>query len=213
MSSEAPAHLNGLAMFPLGNVLFPGMPLVLHVFEPRYRAMVRFCMNGDQRMGVVLIARGSEVGGGDIRHRVGTVGRIVDAVEFEDGRWGIGLLGEERIRVERWLPDDPFPRAEVVGIGADDPTPGDLGARQELERVLRRVLAMQTELGDPAPSVTVEVSQDSVQCTWQAAVLGGIGPADCQKILEVDDAAERLALVTLLLEDEATALAQRVAEG
>ncbi len=77
-------------MFPLGTVLLPGMPLSLHVFEPRYRQMVDDCRAGDGTFGVVLIERGSEVGGGDVRTDVGTLTRIVEARELPDGRWLLG---------------------------------------------------------------------------------------------------------------------------
>ncbi len=56
-----------LPMFPLSAVLFPYASMPLHVFEPRYRALMRDCLAGDPRFGVVLIERGSEVGGGDQR--------------------------------------------------------------------------------------------------------------------------------------------------
>ena len=62
-------------MFPLGNVLFPHAQLPLHVFEPRYRALAETCLAGDGEFGVVLIERGSEVGGGDTRFSIGTVAR------------------------------------------------------------------------------------------------------------------------------------------
>src|SRR5438067_8283912 len=100
-------------MFPLGTVLFPYAVLPLHVFEPRYRALTETCLRGDGRFGVVLIERGSEVGGGDARFSVGTCARIVEAAELTDGRWVLMVLGTERLRVERWLADDPYPQAEV----------------------------------------------------------------------------------------------------
>ena len=59
-----------LPMFPLGTVLFPYAVLPLHVFEPRYRALTEHCLAGDGCFGVVLIERGSEVGGGDTRFAV-----------------------------------------------------------------------------------------------------------------------------------------------
>src|SRR5918995_868865 len=107
-------------MFPLGTVLVPGMVLPLHVFEPRYRRMVDDCRAGDGTFGVVLIERGSEVGGGDVRTDVGTLARILRADELPDGRWILGALGIHRIRVEQWLPDEPYPRAEIVEW-ADEP--------------------------------------------------------------------------------------------
>ena len=71
-------------MFPLGTVLFPHGVLPLRVFEPRYRAMVTHCLERDARFGVVLIERGSEVGGGDTRFHVGTVAQIVQAAFTPD---------------------------------------------------------------------------------------------------------------------------------
>src|SRR5829696_5584015 len=100
-------------MFPLGTVLLPGAYLPLHVFEPRYRALVRDCLEGDGEFGVALIERGQEVGGGDSRFDVACVARIVEAGEMPDGRWALGTVGVRRARVEAWLPDDPYPRAEV----------------------------------------------------------------------------------------------------
>ena len=66
-----------LPMFPLGNVVLPGELLPLNVFEPRYRQLVLDCLAADvPEFGVVLIERGSEVGGGDVRASIGTVTRI-----------------------------------------------------------------------------------------------------------------------------------------
>ena len=108
-------------MFPLSAVLFPHATMPLHVFEPRYRELMRDCLAGDARFGVVLIARGSEVGGGDERNRYGTRGVITEAAELPDGRWVLEIAGEALIEVEEWLPDDPYPVALVrtcAGAGA-----------------------------------------------------------------------------------------------
>src|SRR5205085_6222751 len=96
-----------MPMFPLSTVLFPYAPLPLHVFEPRYRALVRDCIAGDGEFGVVLIERGFEVGGGDSRFDVGTVAQLVEAAELDDGRWLLTTVGTRRIRVATWIPDDP----------------------------------------------------------------------------------------------------------
>src|SRR5262249_51200285 len=100
-------------MFPLGSVLFPTLYLPLHVFEERYRLMVHHCLDGDRRFGVVLIERGHEVGGGDVRTMVGTMAQILEAAETPDGRWAVGAVGTHRVRVHRWLDDSPYPRADV----------------------------------------------------------------------------------------------------
>ena len=202
-----------LPMFPLGSVLLPSTLLSLHVFEDRYRALARHCMAGDRRLGVVLIERGSEVGGGDVRFDVGTRAVIADAVELDDGRWILILVGEDRIRVRRWLPDDPYPRAEVV-LCDDEPAGLEAeGRRDDLERVLRLVLAQKTELGEGAGTGPAEISPDPAVATWQAVGLAPLGPLDAQRVLGTDGVAARLEMVVALLEDEASVLAQRLAGG
>lgn len=202
-----------LPMFPLGGVLLPSSLRVLHVFEDRYRALARHCVAGDRRLGVVLIERGSEVGGGDVRFDVGTRAVIADAVELDDGRWILILVGEDRIRVRRWLPDDPYPRAEVV-LCDDEPAGLEAeGRRDDLERVLRLVLAQKTELGEGAGTGPAEISPDPAVATWQAVGLAPLGPLDAQRVLGTDGVAARLEMVVALLEDEASVLAQRLAGG
>ncbi|MDP1803954.1 MAG: LON peptidase substrate-binding domain-containing protein [Acidimicrobiales bacterium] len=202
-----------LPMFPLGNVLLPSALLSLHVFEDRYRALARHCLAGDRRLGVVLIERGSEVGGGDVRFDVGTRAVIADAVELDDGRWILILVGEDRVRVLRWLPDDPYPRAEVMPCDDAPAGPEARGRRDDLERVLRLVLAQKAELGEGAGAGPAEISADPATATWLAVGLAPLGPLDAQRVLGTDGEAERLEMVVALLEDEAAVLAQRLAGG
>src|SRR3546814_13839840 len=105
--------MRSVPMFRLGSAVLPVAGLPIHVIENRYRALMKDCMAGDREFGVVLIERGSEVGGGDVRADVGTVARIAEASELPDGRWALIAVGDRRIRVTSWLPDDPYPRAEV----------------------------------------------------------------------------------------------------
>jgi Lon protease-like protein len=202
-----------LPMFPLGSVLLPSTLISLHVFEERFRALARHCTAGDRRLGVVLIERGSEVGGGDVRFDVGTRAVIADAVELDDGRWILVLVGEDRIRVRRWLPDDPYPRAEVVVCKDEPPGPEAAARRDDLERVLRLVLAQKAELGDAAGAGPDEISPDPAVATWQAVGLAPLGPLDAQRVLGTDGVSERLEMVVAMLEDEASVLAQRLAGG
>jgi uncharacterized protein len=199
-----------LPMFPLGSVLFPHAELPLHVFEPRYRALAETCLAGDGEFGVVLIERGSEVGGGDTRFSIGTVARIVAAGRLPDGRYLLATVGTRRLRVRTWLPDDPFPRAEVELLGEADPRAEAHDARADVERVLKRVLAMTAELGEAPQAVGVELDDDPVQAGFQAAAAAPIGPLDAQRLLELDDPAERLAQLHGLLADEAELLELRL---
>lgn len=206
-------------MFPLGTVLLPFAHLPLHVFEPRYRALVKDCLAGDGEFGVVLIERGHEVGGGDVRFGVGTVARILQTAELPDGRWLLDAVGTDRIRVAEWLPEDPYPVAMVETI--DEERPGgdpDAGRaaderRTTVERLLRQVLALQVELGFPAPSAVRELDANPVVASFEAALLSPIGPMDTQKVLEAPGTVARLALLEALLTDARDLLTSRIAEG
>ena len=110
-------------MFPLGTVLVPSGVLPLRIFAPRYRHMLEDLLPGNREFGGVLIERGSEVGGGEVRSRIGTMARILEARESGDGHWAVVAMGLQRIMVERWLPDDPYPLAEVRPF-PDRPGPG-----------------------------------------------------------------------------------------
>lgn len=204
-----------MPMFPLGSVLVPSMVLPLHVFEERYRQLVRDCLDGTPEFGVVLISRGSEVGGGDVRYDVGTVARMVEAAELPDGRYALHCVGTRRIRVVRWGDDDPYPRAEVT----DWPDEPDGTAAEAIEgraralAELRRALALQAELGEPAPPATIEVDDDPGTAGHQIAALAPIGPLDRQRLLEVPTTAGRLAEAHAVLLDAVELLAARLAMG
>lgn len=200
-------------MFPLGSVLFPSAYLPLHVFEERYRRLVRDCLAGSREFGVVLIERGSEVGGGDVRTEVGTVARIVEVTEFDDGRFALVALGVRRIVVDAWLPDDPYPQAEVHDW--DDPS--DLGAQEAEAAIamlvpLRRALAYKAELGEATMPATVEFSEDPLLVSFQAAAVGPMGPLDQLSVLRTERCLDRLVLLRRLFAEEADVLAARLAD-
>lgn len=187
-------------MFPLGSVLVPSAGLPLHVFEPRYRALVRDCMAGDRELGVVLIARGSEVGGDDVRTDVGTVARIVEATELPDGRWAMVGVGVRRVRVRRWLPDDPYPVAEVEDWPDPAPGPGHTAALDQTIGRLRRCLGLAAEAGDPAAPATIELSEDPVLAGYQAGAVAPLGPLDQQHLLAAATPDERIDRLSTLLD-------------
>ena len=204
-----------IPMFPLGTVLFPYAALPLHLFEERYRMLAETCLRGDGRFGVVLIERGHEVGGGDTRFDVGTVARIVEAARTPDGRYLLATVGTERLRVKRWLADDPFPRAEVDVLADPRRSPnGRTEARDEVERLLARVLALSAELGDRSlPVEAARLDPDPVRASYEAAARAPIGPLDAQRLLEEDEPATRLAQLRSLLSDAAELLELRLAAG
>lgn len=188
-----------LPMFPLGTVLLPHMVLPLHVFEPRYRALMHDVLPADREFGIVRVREGHEVGGGDRRDDVGTVARVLQAQELDDGRWVIVTVGTRRVRIERWLDDAPYPRALVHELAEDAIDAGTLVRRDELTRRLRRLLAQRAELGLEAAPSTFELADDAATSCWQLAVLAPIDVVATQSILATDGWDERLtALGTVL---------------
>jgi Lon protease-like protein len=189
-------------MFPLGTVLVPSAGLPLHVFEPRYRALVRDCLAGNREFGVVLIERGSEVGGDDVRSHLGTMAGLRAAMELPDGRWALATVGLRRIRVLRWLPDDPYPRAAVEDWPDPPPAAGHREALEPVLRLLRQALALATEAGVSAAPATVTFAEDPVLAGYQAAAVAPIGPLDRQRLLAARSPDVRVELMRTLLEEQ-----------
>jgi Lon protease-like protein len=112
-----------LPIFPLHTVLFPGIALPLHIFEPRYRLMIGRCLEAEERFGVVWIADGREVGAPEIAvATVGTAAEIREATRYDDGRYDLTAVGMERFRIEEvFTSREPYlvarvePVEEVVG--------------------------------------------------------------------------------------------------
>jgi uncharacterized protein len=111
--------------------------------------------------------------------------------------------------VRQWLPDDPFPRAEIELLSDGDASPDSAFEIAELERVLRRVSALAAELGQPV-AVGVTLSDDLVRASYEAAAAAPLGPLDAQRLLEVDDAAQRVTSLRELLTEQAELLEHRL---
>jgi len=193
-----------LPMFPLGTVLFPHALLPLHVFEERYRRMTQRVLRGDREFGVVLIERGSEVGGGDTRFGVGTVARVVRAQELPDGGYALATVGMRRIRVTRWLADDPYPRAEVTEV-AEVRSDADGSQRARAHAALAEVCELHRRIDPRLPDLPA-IDDEPAQASYEIAALAPIGPLDAQRVLEVANAGDRLELLTGLLDEHARML-------
>jgi Lon protease-like protein len=184
--------MTAFPMFPLGSVLFPSMPLPLRVFEPRYLALLSDILPDEpSEFAVVLIERGSEVGGGEHRFTVGTVAQITDLDASEDF---VVLIAEgtRRVEVTRWLEDDPYPKAELRVL--DDLVWSDaLGPlRNRAEVAVRALLEFATELtGEGWPS-DIQLADDPIAACWQLAAVAPLGPLDQVELLASPDVATLL---------------------
>lgn len=200
-------------MFPLGTVLFPKAALPLHVFEERYREMTRVCLEGEREFGVVLISRGSEVGGGDERRTIGTIAHIEMASPFPDGRYALVCEGRRRIAVREWLEEMPYPNALVEELQATDDAVDD-EVVAVVSRAVRRVRALLSELGE-APAMAGELTLDPSPelASWQLCAAAPLNPFDAQQLLELDSAATRLEALRELCDALADDLTRMLGEG
>jgi Lon protease-like protein len=201
-----------LPMFPLGSVLFPNTVLPLRVFEPRYQRLVDDCMAGDGRFGVVLIERGSEVGGGDTRFEVGTIAQIAAIADLEEGHRLVLAVGTGRFEVDQWLPDDPYPRAVISDL-TDPLTTGSGLPIAETEMKLRRTLALMSEAGHDVGDTGFELSDEEAVAVDQLCALAPLSPLDSQRLLATDPSPERLARLQALLDEEIAVLQHQLGSG
>lgn len=188
-----------IALFPLQTVLYPGGPLSLRIFETRYLDMVSRCLKEGQGFGVCLIREGSETGPARV-HMTGTLARIRDWSQGQDGLLNILARGERRFHIQaqrtqadglnlagvEWLPDEP-------------PTPLP-EARQELAEILRQIIE---QVGGPYADEG-GAYDDSGWVGCRLAELLPLGLAQRQYLLELDDPLKRLEIISTLVQSLAT---------
>lgn len=200
-------------MFPLGSVLLPGELLPLQVFEPRYRQLVIDLLADDvdePEFGVTLIERGSEVGGGDQRAGIGTVARVVGLEALDGGRYAVVAVGVRRFRVNAWLPDDPYPLADVddwpeSALDADALAVQIAAARTRVEATRRLAIELgDVQMPDPGlgdPGELPDLGDDPVIATYHLVSLSPLGPADRHRLLAAEGPEQRLDLLDAVLDD------------
>jgi len=183
-----------IALFPLGTVLFPGGRLPLRIFENRYMEMAKACLREDAPFGVCLIREGQEVGEPALPEDVGCTARIAEWDMPQLGVLQVVARGERRFRIlERRVQPDGLARArvELLAEVADAPLePGDICAR-----VLRKALEAAGE-GVVVPPLRYD-SADWVSA--RLAELLPLAPASRQRLLEMDDASDRIEILRRLI--------------
>jgi Lon protease-like protein len=210
-----------LPLFPLSAVLVPGLVMPLHIFEPRYREMLAHCLATDREFGVVLIERGHEVGGGDVRCRIGTVAKILQADEVQDDHWAVIAAGTRRIRIRSWGVDKPWPCADVEDVPEEVRVAGGPPMRSEalnrawagLKSHFRRVAALAAEVNSEPSAVGVEFADEPGMGTFHIAALSPIGSFDRQRVLGTNKVADRVVLLEELLAEAEELLLGMAAMG
>jgi Lon protease-like protein len=192
--------LQRLPMFPLSTVLFPHAQIPLHVFEPRYQTMAADCLAGESRFGIVLISRGSEVGGGEVRMDLGTRAIINQAAPIGDGRWLMLVEGEVRIRVGQWMPDDPYPLA-MVEEAPSTTEAVDETLLVQVTQCLRRTRGLLAESGEAAAlSADITFDDDPEVASWQLCAQAPLNVFDAHRLLAEERTSARLGLLLELTE-------------
>lgn len=189
-------------MFPLNAVLFPGVVVPLHIFEDRYRALVRDLLAesspAERVFGVVAIREGYEVGdhGMQSAHRVGTVVQLTACERFEDGRFDIEVTGRQRMRMDVMHTQGDYFTADVELL--EDTEPDDPATRAEAQLEVVRVVeafddyrALVGELrGEEL--VRGRLPADPTYLSYTLAAGCILTLAQRQALLEADSALERL---------------------
>ncbi len=181
-------------LFPLRTVLYPGGPLPLRVFEPRYLDMISGCLKSDSPFGVLLIRDGSETGPATT-YDVGTLARIVDWSQGSDGLLGITVIGEQRFHL---ISANRRPNGLNVGeielLGPEDhfSLPDE---DKPLAHILEGVL---DDLGQLYESLDRRYD-DAGWVGYRFAEILPISPEQKQSWLEANDAKQRLHLVKEVL--------------
>jgi Lon protease-like protein len=182
-----------MPMFPLGSVLFPSMPLTLRIFEERYLKLLGDLMSAETpEFGVVGIARGAEVGGGEGRMSIGTIASVAD-VGATGEFLGLEAVGTQRFQVNDWLPDDPYPVADIDLIPDLVWDNSLMPARVHLELAVRNLLSFASQFGDFQFEADVGVSDDPMEACWQLAGVLPIGEMDRFDLLSSQSAEDLIA--------------------
>jgi len=145
-----------LPIFPLNTVLFPHLPLPLHVFEPRYRVMISDCLEAGHSFGVVGIREGLETGPA-LPYEVGTLAKIVRIDRMEDGRMNLLVSGASRFRILETVSDRPYLRGRIQLIpeagenhaGIDQLTEAAATAFRDYSSLLRELVDEKPEAVEP----------------------------------------------------------------
>ena len=205
-----------LRLFPLRFVLFPGMPVSLQVFEPRYLTLVEECLQAREPFGICLIERGPEVGGPATPHLVGCTARIEDVTPLPDGRLALSARGVRRFRITELLHDYPYLAANVEYPVDEATEPSEALMRQTAKNYEQVMRLRHTVRGSWSREIAVPETTGALAHAIGAAGLESVDTAELQALLETLDLRRRLEraanLLTMLLETSHQRAAQAVAD-
>jgi Lon protease-like protein len=196
-------HLEEMPLFPLNTVLFPHADLQVHVFEERYREMVRNCVQYDTGFGVVLIRAGSEVGAPAEPYMVGTAVRIVKVQTYEDGKMDVHVRGQRRFRIRRLDESRSYLVGHVepvVELEVEDSERADELIEKVRESVHHLLEEQFSKLDVKVTSI--RLPQDATDLSFVVANLLHCENIRKQHLLETTDTVDRIAEMLPILEQQ-----------
>jgi Lon protease-like protein len=181
-----------MPLFPLNVVLFPGMMLPLHIFEPRYREMINRCIDEEIPFGIVLIQEGQEVGGGAIPHQIGTAARIQKVARAADGTMNITALGMQRFRILELDHSRSYLSAKVAQFPVVN---GSTKAAEEMVHRVRPKIIEYVSLLSKASHTELKLDrlpEDPTTLAFLVAIALQVGNEDKQALLAMPGVPEML---------------------
>ena len=195
-----------LPLFPLGTVLFPGLVLPLHIFEPRYRRLVGDLLSQPEprRFGVIAIREGRETGpdGVSALHEIGCVAMVREVTKLEDGRYDMLTMGAERFRLARMDESLPYLTGDLELLGEPVGDRAEAGlAVVAVQRAFRGYLDVLASVG-PATIDVPDLPDEPILLSYLVAAAVIIELAERQDLLAQPDAVGRLKAERVLLSRE-----------
>jgi Lon protease-like protein len=178
-----------LPLFPLNTVLFPGMPLNLHIFEERYKHMMQECIESSQPFGVVLIKQGLEALGPLAEpHEIGCTARVIEVEPLSEGRMNIVALGQERFRILMLDRDKEYlvGKVELYPLGEKDKM-NLIETGNRLHPWVKRYMDILSQASE-TDLKSEYLPNDPVALAYLAAVLLQVPPREKQSLLAAQDA-------------------------
>ncbi len=203
-----------MPLFPLNTVLFPGMPLPLHIFEERYKQMIQLCLDEDVPFGVVLIRKGIEaLGPLADPHSIGCTARITDVKNLAEGRMNITTLGEHRFRILSLDYDSVYLTGEVelYPISAEK-SDQLLPAARRLTPKVRQYMHLLNEIDDIELDPD-NLPEDPLELVHLGAILLQMPPEKKQELLISATALDMLNAANKIFDREIAFLRAIIAHG
>ena len=200
-----------IPLFPLPNlVLFPHVLVPLHIFEERYKSMIKSCIDRDEVFGIVLLRSGADTESEDTIHRVGVTARIVQAERLENDRMNILAEGEGRFRIRRFTQHEPYWKGSVEFFEDDESHSAAESLYNQVSELYRKVAELGAKVSSSEEQQAVP-AESPTDLSYMVSYVLDIDSEAKQKLLEMTLTAERLRALIPYLNETITRLEQQLA--